>query len=356
MTTAAELAVFADNAQEAREAGLVYVSDAEPGIRRRRAGKGFHYLDAEGRRITDAKVIERINKIAIPPAYSDVWICATPRGHLQATGRDARGRKQYRYHVRWRSVRDLGKFKRVAEFGSKLPTLRRTLARDLKRTGLPREKVLAIVVSLLAETLVRIGNAKYRDENGSFGLTTLMNRHVAFLRGQAQFRFRGKSGLKHAVPVNNARLVRLLRRCQQLPGQMLFQYLDADDAPQPIDSGMVNQYLYAAMGGEFTAKDFRTWGATLHAVAVLAALEMPDPPEEKALAALVNGAIATVASELRNTPAVCRNSYIHPKVIEGWKDGSLQRIVSPAEVTDPRKLERLALRFLHGNLRRARAG
>ena len=284
--------------------------------------------------------------LAIPPAYEDVWICANPRGHLQATGRDARGRKQYRYHPRWRAVRDLGKFARVVDFGERLPRLRRALARDLKRPGLPREKVLATVVSLLSETLIRIGNAKYRDENGSFGLTTLLARHVAFLRGRALFRFRGKSGLRHSVEVDDARLVRLLRRCQQLPGQPLFQYLDDDGAPQPVDSGMVNDYLFAAMGGEFTAKDFRTWGATARAMAVFVAMPLPEPADERSLASIVNVAIGTVAAALRNTPAVCRSSYIHPRVIEAWKEGALQRAITATDVAFPRKLERATLRFL----------
>ncbi len=331
---------------QARLAGLRHVSDEEPGIGRRRSGKGFYYVDVDDIRIIERKLIERLNGLAIPPAYTDVWICTNPRGHLQATGRDARGRKQYRYHPRWRALRDLGKFARVVEFGQRLPRLRRMLSRDLKRAGLPREKVLATVVSLLSETLVRIGNAKYREENGSFGLTTLLGRHVAFLRGRALFRFKGKSGLKHAVAVSNARLVRLLRRCQQLPGQYLFQFLDDDNDPQPIHSGMVNDYLFTAMGGEFTAKDFRTWGATVQAIAIFTETPIPERASERALASLINTVIGTVAKSLRNTPAVCRNSYIDPRVIRGWKDGSLQRIVSLDDVRFPRKLELATLRFL----------
>lgn len=347
MTRAAHEAHDPDhNAAAARSAGLRYVNDDDAGFHRRRAGKGFTYLDADGSRITKPKVIERIRKLAIPPAYTDVWICSNPRGHLQATGRDARGRKQYRYHPRWRAVRDLGKFSRMIDFGERLPRLRRTLGRDLKRPGLPREKVLATVVSLLSETLVRVGNAKYREENGSFGLTTLLARQVAFLRGRALFRFRGKSGLKHAVPVDNSRLVRLLRKCQQLPGQYLFQFLGDDGDPQPVHSGMVNDYLFTAMGGEFTAKDFRTWGATVHAIAVFVETPMPDPPASRALATLINTAIGSVAKALRNTPAVCRNSYIHPGVIDGWREGRLQKVVSIGEVRFPRKLEKATLRFL----------
>ena len=209
----------------ARGAGLHYVGDGAPGLRRRRAGKGCSYFNADGARVTDRATLERIRALAIPPAYRDVWICADPRGHLQATGRDARGRKQYRYHPRWRQVRDLGKFDRVVEFGERLPALRRRLGRDLKRRGLPREKVLAIVVSLLAETLIRVGNHQYARDNNSFGLTTLRNRHVRFPRGSAIFSFRGKSGKEHRVKLGDARLARLIRSCQQLPGQRLFQYL-----------------------------------------------------------------------------------------------------------------------------------
>ncbi len=347
MTRSSDEALAAEqNAEDAGRVGLVYVNDADPGIRRRRAGKGFSYIDSNGKRIADRTVIDRIRKLAIPPAYTDVWISTNPRGHMQATGRDARGRKQYRYHPRWRAVRDLDKFARVVDFGQRLPRLRRTLTRDLKLAGLPREKVLATVVSLLSETLMRVGNARYRDQNKSYGLTTLLARHVEFLRGRAMVRYRGKSGLKHAVAIENARLVRLLRRCQQLPGQTLFQYIDDDSTPKPIDSGMVNDYLFEAMGGEFTAKDFRTWGATVEAIAVLVEVPLPEPPEERALAMLVNEAIGSVAKALRNTPAVCRNSYIHPRVISGWKDGKLHRIISSADVRFPRKLERASLQFL----------
>ncbi|HQX64959.1 MAG: DNA topoisomerase IB [Dokdonella sp.] len=337
------------NAEDARLVGLVHVSDDDPGIRRRRAGKGFSYVDAEGNRIADRLVIQRIRKRAIPPAYADVWICSNPRGHLQATGRDRRGRKQYRYHPRWRAVRDLGKFSRVIDFGQRLPRLRRALARDLGLAGLPRGKVLAIVVSLLAETLIRVGNVRYRDENKSFGLTTLLARHVAFLRGRAQFRFRGKGGLRHAVAIDDSRLVRLLRRCQQLPGQTLFQYIDDENESRPIDSGMVNDYLFAAMGGAFTAKDFRTWGATVKAIAVLAEMPFPDPPDPRTLATCVNEAIGHVANTLRNTPAVCRNSYIHPRVIAAWKAGELHQHFAAGDLRFPRKLERATLRFLQSS-------
>jgi DNA topoisomerase IB len=340
-----------DNAQDAREAGLLHVSDADPGYSRRRAGRGFHYRDANGASVSDARVRQRIRRLAVPPAWVDVWICANPRGHLQATGRDARGRKQYRYHPQWRHARDEGKFARLVEFGERLPRLRRQLAQDLRREGLPREKILATVVSLLAQTLVRVGNSRYSIENGSYGLTTLLSRHLEILRGHARFRFRGKSGQKHAIAVDNARLVRLLQQCRQLPGQLLFQYVTQDDAPQPIDSGMVNDYLRTHMDAEFSAKDFRTWGATLRAMAVLVPVERPDAGDDRAVASVLAEAVAVVAAALGNTAAVCRNSYIHPAVIEGWKDGSLQRRVKLADIRSPRKLEKAGVAFLRAALR-----
>jgi DNA topoisomerase-1 len=334
-------------AQAAVDAGLRYVSDAETGLSRRRAGKGFVYLDAHGHRVARPEVLARIRALAIPPAWTDVWICKDGRGHLQATGRDARGRKQYRYHAKWRRTRDAGKFARLAEFGKRLPKLRRRLSQDLKLEGLPRDKVLAIVVSLLAETLIRVGNDEYARSNNSFGLTTLRNRHVQFPRNdRAIFRFRGKSGQEHAVTLEDATLARLLRHCQQLPGQALFQYLDEAGTPQPVDSGDVNAYLRAAMGEAFTAKDFRTWGGTLAAIAAFVRTPRPRRRTPRALAIAQNAAIKEVAAELGNTPAVCRSSYIHPAVFAGWRRGTLQRAVPKADLGFPRKLERLALGFL----------
>lgn len=335
-----------DEQLTATDAGLRYVVDGSPGLRRRKAGSGFIYLDGKGKRVTDANTLERIRALAIPPAYTDVWICNDPRGHLQATGRDARGRKQYRYHARWRCHRDAGKFDRVLEFGRCLPGLRRRLGKDLKLPGLPRDKVLAIVVSLLAETLIRVGNHEYARSNNSFGLTTLHNRHVKFPRDRAIFQFRGKSGQAHTVELEDARLARLLRRCQQLPGQALFQYLDESGAAHPIDSGDVNDYLRSAVGCEITAKDFRTWGGTLAAIAAFVRTPLPDGGGERALLAAQAQAVKQVARELGNTPAVCRSSYIHPAVFSGWRDGSLSRAVPEADLPYPRKRERLALAYL----------
>jgi DNA topoisomerase I len=345
---AAPAASISDEARQlARAAGLVYVIDDAPGIHRRRAGKAFVYLDARERRIRDETTLDRIRKLAIPPAYTEVWICINPRGHLQATGRDARGRKQYRYHGRWRSTRDVGKFGRVIRFGERLPHLRRVLRRDLALPGMPEAKILAVIVSLLAETGVRIGNEEYARANGSYGLTTLRDRHVTFLRqGRAVLRFRGKSGQAQEARVDNARLVRILRRCQQLPGQMLFQYVDDDGARRPIDSGMVNDYLRNAMGEEFTAKDFRTWGGTVGAIELLSHTPLPEPIEDRALASAITGVVKSVSEVLRNTPAVCRSSYIDPRVFDAWKAGRLHRLVPPLTANAHRKLETIALKLL----------
>jgi DNA topoisomerase I len=337
-----------DPAQKAAasEAGLRYVRDTGPGLRRRKAGQKFAYLDVDGKRIADAATIERINRLAIPPAYTDVWICPDPRGHIQATGRDARGRKQYRYHAKWRTSRDGGKFGHLLDFGRSLPTLRRRLSKDLALPGLPREKVLAIVVSLLAETLIRVGNHEYARSNNSFGLTTLRNRHATITGGRAIFSFRGKSGQDHTVALEDARLSRLIRRCQQLPGQALFQYLDDEGATHPIGSGDVNDYLRTVTGKDITAKEFRTWGGTLAAIVAFVNTPLPRKGGEKAIASAQAEAVKHVADQLGNTPAVCRSSYIHPAVVAAWRDGTLGRRIPKRELAHPRKLETLALAFL----------
>lgn len=335
-------------------AGLVHVNDGEAGIRRRRAGNGFFYIAPDGTRVRDEATLERIRKLAIPPAYTDVWICTDAHGHLQATGRDARRRKQYRYHPQWRATRDEGKFGKLAAFGERLPRLRSRLRRHLSLPGLPKSKVLAIVVSLLGETMVRIGNEEYANSNHSYGLTTLRERHVAFLKGQAVFRFHGKSGRLHEISISDGRLVRLLRRCQKLPGQALFQYIDDDATLQPIDSGMVNDYLREAMGDDFTAKDFRTWGGTVRAIEALALTPLPQGGDESLFVTAIAAAVKLVAAQLRNTPAICRNSYIHPEVFAGWRDGSLHRIVPLPAAARGRTLEHLSLRFLRARLRNSK--
>ncbi|UHQ19908.1 DNA topoisomerase IB [Lysobacter sp. KIS68-7] len=336
------------NEKSAEEGGLVYVSDNDPGLRRKRAGRGFSYVDADGRVVRDARTLQRIRKLAVPPAYRDVWICARANGHLQATGRDARGRKQYRYHPRWSVVRDAEKFDHIVAFGAALPRLRRALRRDLVLDGLPREKVTAMMVAIMGDTLVRVGNDEYARGNQSFGLTTLRNRHVAFAGGRARLRFRGKSGQEHDIVLDDARVARLVRRIQQLPGQSLFQYLDEEDHPQPVDSGTVNDYLRDAMGAAFTAKDFRTWGATLSALRLLADQTVPLKDNgglnQRVATAIRNTVVERVAKRLRNTPAVCRKSYIDPTVFQAWEDGRLHRACKDAR--GPRQWEQAALRLL----------
>src|ERR1700726_2710184 len=340
--------VAAEAAQMAIEAGLVYVSDAEPGIRRLRVGKGFRYITPENRRLAAARELKRIASLAIPPAYRDVWISVQPRGHLQATGRDARGRKQYRYHPEWRQVRDSAKFDRMVAFGEALPKLRRKLRRDLGLPGLPREKVLAVVVTILDATRVRIGNSEYARDNKSFGLTTLRNRHVSFIRdGRAVLNFRGKGGVQHEVHIGDKRIAQIMRRCQEIPGQQLFQYVNDDGKRCPIDSGQVNDYLREAMGNDFTAKDFRTWGATLRAITLLASTALPESRSEVAFKSEIVSIVKRVAAELRNTPAVCRKSYINPAVFDSWRSGLIHQVFNGSlSLAAPRNAETLVLAFL----------
>ncbi len=314
-------AIENDPVTAAREAGLVYVTDRDPGFQRKRAGKGFSYRDQEGRRIRDAKQLARIKALAIPPAWNDVWICPKPRGHLQATGRDSRGRKQYRYHARWRETRDETKFWRTVAFGQRLPAIRARVEKDMAQSGLPRSKVLAAVVRLLETTLIRVGNEEYVRENRSFGLTTLRDRHVRVNGKTLRFSFKGKSGIRHAIDLNDRRLARIVKRSQDLPGQELFQYLDDEGQTHTIDSGDVNNYLGEIAGEEFTAKDFRTWAGTVLAALALQEFEAFDT-KVQAKKNLVK-AIESVAERLGNTPSVCRKCYVHPHVIDAYLDGSL---------------------------------
>jgi DNA topoisomerase-1 len=301
-------------------AGLVYSSDAEPGITRVRRGKDFAYRDAKGRWIKDEAELARIRKLAIPPAYESVWICASPDGHLQATGRDARGRKQYRYHQTWRLERDTGKFDRLLHFAEALPGLRRKVQQHLKAEEHSRELVLATVVRLLDTTLIRVGNDQYAKENGSFGLTTLRNRHVRIEGDSLKLSFRGKSGVRHDVEVKDPRVLRVVRRCLHLPGQELFQYRGADGQPHAIGSGDVNDFLHSLCGERFTAKDFRTWHGTVLALETLRKFCGANG-ESFTLKML----LAEVSQSLGNTPAVCRKAYIHPGVLElGMKLAALK--------------------------------
>lgn len=328
------------------------MSDTEPGIRRTRAGRGFRYLGPNRKPINHARTLERIRSLAIPPAYTDVWICTKARGHLQATGRDARGRKQYRYHPQWRATRDDGKFSRMIEFGFRLRALRRRVKADLTLPGLARDKVLALIVKLLDDTLIRVGNEQYARMNNSYGVTTLRDRHAKFFPdGSALLCFRGKGGRRHEVPLHDRDLARVVRRCQQLPGQQLFQYIDEQGRRQPVDSGMVNEYLRRAMGAEssdaegFTAKDFRTWGATVRALAFLATQECATDVSERAFARCVAATAKEVAHALGNTPAVCRKSYINPVVFTAWRSKLIERLCCAGSVP-ARRLEKLTLEVL----------
>jgi DNA topoisomerase-1 len=307
-----------DSQEAARAAQLRYVSDARPGIRRRVAGTGFMYIDGQDARVEDEAVLTRIRSLAIPPAWTEVWICKLSHGHLQASGRDARGRKQYRYHTRWRKVRDEAKYDRMLQFGAALPRIRDCVEGHLRLAKLTREKVLAIVTRLLETTFIRIGNEEYARTNNSFGLTTLKDRHVKITGARIRFRFRGKSGKEHEITLANRRLARLVKSCQDLPGQDLFQYIDENGEPQPIDSGDVNAYLREIAGEDFTAKDFRTWAGTLLTAQLLD--EYPAVESVGAAKAACANAVKEVARQLGNTPAICRACYIHPAILAGFLD------------------------------------
>jgi len=308
--------------KDVEEAGLHYVEDSVPGYRRRRQGKRFIYLDCEGERLRDPREIARIDALAIPPAYRRVWICSDPLGHLQATGFDARGRKQYRYHPRWRELRDTHKYHRMLAFAEALPRLRARVEADLARPGLGREKVVATVVALLDQTLIRVGNDRYARDNRSFGLTTLRTRHVALHGSSIRFRFRGKSGVEQSVSLRHRRLASTLRRCLELPGQQLFQYLDDDGKRHSIDSSDVNAYLQTH-GGDFSAKDYRTWGGSVLALQRL--VQCTWQPQTQARREVAD-TLKAVARQLGNTPAVCRKCYVHPRIFECFACGALAQL------------------------------
>jgi DNA topoisomerase-1 len=301
-------------------AGLRYVDDTRPGYTRRALEGKFAYFNTEGKRIRDAATIARIHALVIPPAYAEVWICPDPRGHLQATGRDARGRKQYRYHPRWRETRDATKYERMLAFGAALPRIRARVTRDLRKPGIPREKVLATVVRLLDTTLIRIGSPEYARENRSYGLTTLRKRHLDVHAAQIHFKFRGKSGIEHDVTVTDPRVARVVRRCMDLPGHDLFQYLDDDRQRHIVSSADINEYLREISGSDFTAKDYRTWAGSVFALAGLARLEWETLSEARRHIAAT---IKAVSGLLRNTPAVCRKCYVHPAIVSAFEAGDL---------------------------------
>jgi DNA topoisomerase-1 len=325
----------------AKAAGLRYITDASPGIQRQRAGKGFTYRDRDGGPIRDPQERQRIKSLGIPPAWTKVWICPMPQGHLQATGYDAKGRKQYRYHPRWREVRDETKYGRMLAFGEALPLIRKQVEHDLALPGLPRAKVLATVLRLLDTTLIRVGNEEYARANRSFGLTTLRDRHVDITGATLRFHFRGKSGKEHTVELNDRRLARIVKHCQELPGQELFQYRDAEGQRRTIDSADVNDYLRQITGQDFTSKDFRTWNGTVLAIQALQACGEGESAAQAKKA--VVEAIKTVAAQLGNTPAICRKCYVHPAVIEAYLEGSLLEMLQRlGEVDTPDAVQGLS--------------
>jgi DNA topoisomerase I len=323
----------------ARAAHLRYVSDAELGFGRRRRGKSFAYLRPTGGAVRDGKALARIRSLAIPPAWKDVWICPSPNGHLQATGRDARGRKQYRYHPRWRLAQEQHKYERIIAFAKALPKIRRAVGRDLRKRGLPREKVLAATVKLLETTLIRVGNDEYARDNQSFGLTTMHDKHVKIRGATIRFDFRGKHGIEHEIDLKDRTLAAIVHACRDLPGQELFQYVDGDGAVCDVGSGDVNDYLRKISGEDFTAKDFRTWAGT--ALAAQALQEFQDFDSKAAAKRNVTRAIERVAERLGNTQAICRKSYVHPAIIEAYMDRSLVKT-----------LKRRAEKELRGTLHR----
>jgi DNA topoisomerase-1 len=322
--------------EDAKAAGLRYTTDTIPGIRRMKRGKHFAYLNPDGKPITDEHELARIRSLAIPPAYTDVWISPYANGHLQATGRDARGRKQYRYHKRWRAVRDENKFDRMIAFAKALPTIRRAVARDVALAGMPREKVLAALVELLEMTAIRVGNEEYERDNDSYGLTTLHEEHASVHGSTIRFHFRGKSGKVHDVTIRDKRIARIIKASQEIPGEHLFEYVDDDGTPRAVHSEDVNVYLKEISGGDFTAKDFRTWEATMCCALELAAVHVDGATEAKKA---VVEAIKHVAERLGNTPAVSKKSYIHPGVIEEFlRDGKLELVEKTGSKTERHEL------------------
>ncbi len=333
--------VVLDPVESAKAAGLRYVSDTKPGIQRKPCRGGFRYVDSSGRPVRDPETLKRIKSLVIPPAWTRVWICPTPNGHLQATGRDARGRKQSRYHPLWRATRDETKYERMILFGDALPRIRERVEHDLALPGLPRAKVLAAIVRLLETTSIRVGNEEYARENKSYGLTTMRNRHVVVAGATITFDFTGKSGVHHTIDVQNRKLAKIVQRCLDLPGYELFQYLDEDDQRHTIDSADVNDYLHEITGQHFTAKDFRTWAGTVLAAEMLRQFQ----PFESLTQARKNvvEAIKTVAKRLGNTPSVCRKCYIHPAVLDHYLSGSMMAAIE-TEVAEEVDKQLVALR------------
>jgi len=356
----AELKIVTDPVEAAAEAGLRYVGDDQPGYSRKRKGDEFEYFDTDGKLIRDEQRVLRIKRLAIPPAWTDVWICPSPNGHIQATGRDARRRKQYRYHERWREVRDENKYEKMVLFGHALPKIRKRLDEDLALPGLPRNKVLATVVQLLERTFIRVGNEEYARENKSFGLTTMRDQHVEVKGSKLSFRFRGKSGIRHEVDVSDRRIARIVSKLQDLPGQDLFQYVDDDGEVRDVTSQDVNDYLREITSEEFSAKDFRTWAGTVMAAIALEAVGAFET--KKQAKANIKNAIGAVSKMLGNTPAICRKCYVHPAVLESYLSGNtiegLKQKAKDAlesDAIDLRQGEAAILKFLQARLEKKAA-
>lgn len=349
----------AASAADAQEAGLRFVSDADPGISRTRPKKLFRYTGSNGKVVRDTLTLDRIRLLAIPPAWTDVWIAPTATGHIQATGRDARARKQYIYHEAWKAKRDEAKFYRLLEFAKSLPRIRRAVTRDMARRGLPRRKVLATVTHLLETTLIRVGNHEYARHNQSFGLSTLRDRHVTFAGSEVRFKFRGKTGKEWRLAVNNRRVARIVKSCQELPGQHLFQYEDETGAPHEVNSADVNDYLREISKSDITAKDFRTWAGTV--LAAMALKEFDAVDSEAAAKRNIKAAIISVATRLGNTPTICRKCYVHPEVLESYLQGELLETLNQkvrrelkSNLTALSSEEAATLALLHARLSRRR--
>lgn len=353
-STTTTLESLPDEVKSAKLAGLRYVIPSARGISRQPAGDGFVYLGPDGEKVTDEETLSRIKSLVIPPAWTSVWISPKPNTHIQAIGRDAKGRKQYRYHPEYRKIRDLVKFDRMRAFGKALSRIRKAVDRDLSRKGMPKRKVLAAVVKLLETSYIRIGNEEYAEENKSFGLTTLRNQHVQILGDTLKFKFRGKSRQHHEIEVHDRRLARIIQRCQDIPGSSLFEYIDEDGKPETIDSGDVNDYLREISDGDFTAKDFRTWGGTCLAVSSLLARCAMEEHNQATKAAMVE-VVKEVAAKLGNKPATCRKYYIHPVVLQCFEAGQLKEFADKYREGQPEQFyERVVLSLLTP-LKKARA-
>jgi DNA topoisomerase I len=353
-TSPALQVIVPDEVKSAKLAGLRYVIPSAHGISRKPSADGFEYVGPDGEPVQDEEILSRIKSLVIPPAWTSVWISPRPNTHIQAIGCDARGRKQYRYHPEYRKIRDLIKFDRMRAFGRSLHRIRKAVDRDLSRKGMPKRKVLAAVVKLLETTYIRIGNEEYAEENQSFGLTTLRNQHVQVLGNTLKFKFRGKSGQHHEIKLQDRRLAGIVRRCKDIPGSSLFEYIDADGKPETIDSGDVNDYVREISGGDFTAKDFRTWGGTCLAVSLLLARCAQEEHDKATKAAMVE-VVKEVAAKLGNKPATCRKYYIHPTVLQCYEAGHLKELATKYREGQPEQFyERVVLSLLTP-LKRARA-